>query len=216
MGLVAKLLSFARVTRNDANVSDVKADPGGGPNVTAEHFAAPGDDAHPLPGDYPYLAPTQQRGRFAAVGYVDPKNEQKAQPGERRLYARDAETGEAVFEIWIKADGSGTLSNANGSVTLDPDGGSSIVSPSGAFTVAADGYIGGANESGSFELLAGGNFVVNGVTIDTSGNISGANTIEASSTIKGAGITDTANNVTLGTHIHEASGSPTTPPTPGT
>ena len=52
MGRVAKLLSFVRLTRNNAKVSDVKIDPGGGPNITVEHFAAPGDDSFPLKTDY--------------------------------------------------------------------------------------------------------------------------------------------------------------------
>jgi hypothetical protein len=52
MGLIAKLLSFVRVERNGAKINDVKVDPGGGPNITAEHFAPIGDDAHPLPGDF--------------------------------------------------------------------------------------------------------------------------------------------------------------------
>ena len=45
MGLIAKLLSFTRVTRNNAKISDVKVNPGGGPNITVEHYATPGDDS---------------------------------------------------------------------------------------------------------------------------------------------------------------------------
>lgn len=152
-GLIGRVLSFVRVERNGAQTSDVKVNPGGGPNVTAEHFAPPGDDSHPLPTDYAYTAPTPQRGRQVAVGYVDPLNTPQAQPGEKRIYARDS-GGAVVVEVWLKNDGEATIFNANGEVTL-----------------GADGSILGQNGAGSFELQAGGTFAVNGVTIDPSGNI---------------------------------------------
>jgi len=153
MGLIGRVLSFVRTSRNAAQVSDVKMDPGGGVNVTAEHFAPPGDDAFPLNTDYVYAAATPQRGRVAAVGYIDPKNTPKAAAGEKRIYSRDA-NGAAVADHWLKADGSVTTENENGSMTL-----------------GADGSILGQNASGSFELQAGGDFVVNGVVITPAGLI---------------------------------------------
>lgn len=104
MGL-GRLLSFIRGSRNGAKLSDVKLDPGGGPNVTAEHFSAPGDDAHPLPGDYVVGVSIQRSGGSAVVGYMDPKNDQKAAAGEKRIYARDGD-GKSVAEMWLKNDGS--------------------------------------------------------------------------------------------------------------
>lgn len=187
MGLIGRILSFVRAERNGAQISDVKTDPGGGPNVTLEHFAPAGDDTHPLPGDYVYGAPSPQRGRYAAVGYVDPANQSKAQPGEKRTYARNAD-GEQVGEVWLKADGTIVSENDEGTVTLAPDGshdaqnaeGRTTLAADGSFeaqngsgsvTLAANGSILGQNAAGSFELQAGGNFVVNGVTITTSGQI---------------------------------------------
>ena len=41
----------------------------------------------------------------------------------------------------------------------------------------ANGSIIGANDNGSFELKTGGDFIINGLTIDNSGNISGTGTI---------------------------------------
>ena len=70
MGRIAKLLSFLRTSRNEAKISDVKVDPGGGPNITAEHFAAAGDDSHPLPGDYVALNTDSGSGRESAIGYL--------------------------------------------------------------------------------------------------------------------------------------------------
>lgn len=190
MGRIAKLLSFVRSAINGTKVSNVKVNPGGGANITAQHFSAPGDDSHPLPDDSVATMPVQRTGSEVAVGYLDPKSEQKAQPGDKRIYARDPDTGDTVVEIWLKGDGTALTSNANGSVTLSPDG-----------------SIKGTNGNGSFELQAGGNFVVNGVTIDTSGNISTAGKINADD------VTADNQDVTLSTHLTPSLGAP---PTPGT
>lgn len=179
MGRIARLLSFVRLTRNDANVSDVKVNPGGGPNITAEHFADAGDDSHPLITDYVALNEDSGSGRETAIGYLDPLNEPKAQPGEKRIYGRDADSGAVVVEVWLKNDGTAVVSNDNGSVTLRPDGGTVVTTPESTFDAAADGSITGDNGNGSFQLQAGGDFLVNGVTIDTSGNITSPATITA-------------------------------------
>lgn len=181
MGRIARVLSFERVTRNGAKVTDVKVDPGGGAIITAEHFATPGDDSHPLPGDYVFIEDAPGSGRASVIGYLDPLNTPKAQPGDKRIYARDADTGAVVVEVWLQNDGTGTLSNDNGSAVLLPDGGSIATTPNGTFETKADGSIKGTNSSGSFELQAGGDFVVNGVTIDKTGNV----TIPTSLTLAG-------------------------------
>ena len=206
MGRIAKLLSFVRLTRNEAKVNDVKVDPGGGPNVTAEHFAAAGDDSHPLPGDYVALNTDSGSGRESAIGYLDPINGPKAQPGDKRIYARN-ENGVVIVEIWLKNTGEATILNGNGSVTLRPDGGAITTTPGSTFDAKADGSIKGDNGSGSFELQAGGDFLVNGVTIDTSGNISTGGKLNADD------VTADNQNVTLSTHTTPAFG---VPPTPGT
>lgn len=101
-------------------VSDTKVDPGGGALREAQHFAPLGDDAHPLAGDYA-VAVAVQGSRLVVVGYVDPKNAQSAQPGERRIYARDA-SGAEVCSVWLKSDGSIVAQNANGVLTLEAGG----------------------------------------------------------------------------------------------
>lgn len=171
MGRLAKILSFVRAERRGAKVSDVKADPGGGPNITAEHFAPTGEDAHPLPGDYVATSRAAGTGRETAVGYLDPKNESKAQAGEKRIYARDPDTGDVVVEIWLKNDGEALAINANGSVKLRPDGGSVVTTPESTFDCAADGSITGQNANGAFSLETGGDFVVNGAKITTGGDV---------------------------------------------
>jgi hypothetical protein len=48
VGRLARLLSFARTTFNQAKVSDVTFDQGGGANIKGHHYSSPGDDAYPL------------------------------------------------------------------------------------------------------------------------------------------------------------------------
>ena len=177
MGWVARVRSFVRVTRNGAKISDVQVDTGGGPNVTPEHFAPPGDDSFPLDTDYATGHSVQQTGRVAVTGYIDPKNTPKAQKGDKRIYARDSSSGAVVVEVWLKNDGTGTLSNDNGSVTLRPDGSAIITTPGSTFDAKADGSIKGDNGSGSFELQTSGDFVVNGVTIAANGDVTIPNSL---------------------------------------
>lgn len=155
MGL-GKLLSFVRGLRNGAKISDVKLDPGGGPNVTAEHFSAPGDDAHPLVGDYVINVIIQRSGGSAVVGYLDPKNEQKAAPGEKRIYARDS-GGASIVELWLKNDGTAVLENNNGSVILAANGNITIN--------GADITINGES------ITVNGPTNINGATIPLSGEV---------------------------------------------
>lgn len=121
MGRISKLLSFVRGIRNGANISDVKIDPGGGANITGEHFSAPGEDAHPLLGDYVVTVEVQRSGGEVIVGYIDPTNESKAQAGDKRIYARDNNSA-TIVEVWLKNDGSATISNATGTLILQADG----------------------------------------------------------------------------------------------
>ena len=196
MGRLAKILSFIRVIRNDAKVSDVKIDPGGGANVTVEHFAPPGDDSYPLDSDYVATMGIPRTGGEVAVGYVDPLNTPKANQGDKRIYARDANTGAVVVEVWLKNDGTAIVSNDEGSATLQPDGGTIVTTPNSTFDAAADGSIKGDNGSGSFELQSGGDFVVNGVTIDISGNIIAPANVTAVGTV-GAAIVAATTGLTV-------------------
>jgi len=170
VGRIAKLLSFVRLTRNGAKVSDVKIDPGGGANITGEHFAPPGDDSHPLKTDYVITSKLPRTGNEAIIGYIDPISEPVALEGDKRIYGRDAD-GITKNQVWLKNDGSILSSNDNGSALLRPDGGTIITTPGSTFDAAADGSIKGINGAGSFELQSGGDFVVNGVTIKANGDV---------------------------------------------
>ena len=183
MGRLAKLLSFIRVTRNGAKISDVKVDPGGGANVTVEHFAPPGDDSHPLESDYVATMGVHRTGGEVAIGYVDPLNTPKANQGDKRIYARDANTGAVVVEVWLKNDGTAIVSNDDGSVVLN-----------------SNGSIKGDNGSGSFELQSGGDFVINGVIIDTNGNITSPATVSAATVAATTALTVAGKEMSGHTH----------------
>lgn len=140
MGFIARLLSFTRTERDGAKLSDVKVDPGGGANITGDHFADAGDDSHPLPTDYAYLGKNKQSGGYSPVGYADPINSPAAGPGEKRIYGRDPATGLVVNEVWLKSDSSVIISNALGAIELKADGSvdinGAIISPLGAIQTA--------------------------------------------------------------------------------
>lgn len=120
-GLTAKLLSFYRTTRGSAKLSAGKIDPGAGANRTGDVVCPANEDAVPLPGDYTAALEVQGTGRVVLVGFVNTQDTQKAQAGEKRIYARDA-GGAEVVELWLKSDGSATLSNGAGYLTLEASG----------------------------------------------------------------------------------------------
>lgn len=69
-----------------------------------------------------------------------------------------------------------------------------------------DGQVLITNAMGSFTLEAGGNVVINGVTIDTSGNIFGAADVTASGTVEGSTVEGTSSLKGAGVehvgHVH--------------
>ncbi len=140
MGRIAKLLSFVRTLRNGANLSDVEANPGGSPNITGSHFADPGDDSNPLPGDYVALITDLGTGRENIVGYLDIKNLQKSAAGDKRIYSRDA-SGAQISEVWLKNDGTILSQNSAVSCQLDPSGTATIQNAAGSITLQADGEV---------------------------------------------------------------------------
>ncbi|MBT56161.1 MAG: hypothetical protein CMF72_22520 [Mameliella sp.] len=193
MGLIAKVLSYTRIAdRFGAKVSDVKHDPGGGANETGEHFQAANQDAVPLPGDYLLTVSVQRTGGEVVVGFIDPKQEQTAQPGEYRAYARDAD-GAQVVQIHLKQDGTAVINNAEATVEMKPSG-----------------EVSTQNASGFYKLLASGVVDINGFTINTDGSAESpvsvtAPTVDGTSSVQAAG-------KELVDHTH--AGSPTAPSGP--
>lgn len=94
----------------------------------------------------------------------------------------------------------------------DPDG--AIVA---TIWLQGDGTISISNaEGGVIEMAPGGDVTINGVTIDTEGNISTGGDIDAAGDITATGeVTAGAVPIALSTHTHTDSiGGPTTPPLP--
>ena len=104
MGLIGTLLELLRTTVEGTPITDLKVDPGGGTNVTAELYQAAGDDASPLPDDTVAVVEIPGTGRYIAIGFIDPKNEPTAAPGERRLYSRNSD-GDIQVTIRLSNDG---------------------------------------------------------------------------------------------------------------
>lgn len=140
LGVLARVLSFTRTQRNGAKLSDVKLDPGGGPNITGEHLADPGDDSYPLTTDYAAAMSIPRGGGKVPIAYADTINTPKAEEGEKRIYGRDPATGLAVNEVWLKSDGSVIIANALGAIELKADGSvninGAVISAAGEVTSA--------------------------------------------------------------------------------
>ena len=193
MGRIGRVLNVLRARRNNARVTDVQVDPGGGANVTGEQVLPPGYDGIALDDDYSCAVEIQGTGREAIVGYADTRSVPRAGPGDARIYARSDATTEAA-QVWTRANGTIVASNANGSFTLNPDGSGRI-----------------SNGSGSFELQAGGTVVINGVQIDPQGNITTNGDIQGASVDANSSLTVNGFEVAAHTHTSTAPGSPTGP-----
>lgn len=184
IGAIGRLLNFNRSENNGTNFSQAVVDRGAGVSSTVEYFQPVGDDSHPLPGDYVILIPVRRQGGYSAVSYIDPKNEQVAAAGEKRIYARNA-AGDAVCIVWLKNDGSVHITNENGSFVMQANG-----------DVVINGVI----------IKANGD-------IDAPGRIDADGNIETPNIVKGFNVISTETNNTLGAHVHPSNGSPPIPGT---
>ena len=117
---IAKVLSFFRTDRGGVKLSEVKLDPDGGSNITADHFSSPGDDSFPLSTDFAVTVNVQ--GGEAAIAYADSINEKESTEGDVRKIGRDPSTGFSVNQVWLKSDGSVVISNNLGAIELKADG----------------------------------------------------------------------------------------------
>lgn len=187
MGFRADVKEFTRSTVEGAHAPEAKCDRGDGDGVTAYHFAPPGDDSQPLAGDDAFLSEDEGSGNVQALGYVDPTTEPKAGPGEKRIYAR-SEPGTVACEVWLKADGTITVTNGTATFELAPDGIATLSNENGSIELAADGAASVSNGQGSIDLDAAGN-----VTVTTPLGTFGA-----------------------ATHTHTTPFGPSGPPMPGT
>lgn len=199
MGWIATVKSFIRTQRRNAYISDVTVDVGAHENRQAEHYAPVGDDSVPLRTDFALAHKVTFSGRVAVSSYLDPINPPKAIEGDKRIYAREPSTGLAVTQIWLKSDGSATLSTEHGVLILSKDG-----------SITAN------NSNGGFGLVPNGDFIVNGVTITSAGEFK-ANGV----TIDTSGAVDVPSSLKLASkelagHTHNINGGSSAPgPTGG-
>lgn len=151
MGFLATVLEFLRSSDQGTPTPEAKCDRGGDDTVTGFHFAPPGVDSAPLPGDVAYLGDDLGTGNAQILGYQDTQNAGVAAGGELRTYAR-AGDGSIVAEIWIKADGSILVSSVLGgsSVELGPDGAIALSNALGGVEIDAAGNVVATTPLGTF------------------------------------------------------------------
>jgi hypothetical protein len=149
MGFLGTVVSFTRSVVQGAHAPEAKVTRGGDDSITAYHFASPGDDSYPLPGDVTYLGDDTGKGTAQILGYQDPKTPPGAVAGEKRIYARSG-PGVVSAEIWLKADGTLLLKNAQSSLELRPDGSASVKNALGAIDLAASGDVNVTTPLGTF------------------------------------------------------------------
>jgi len=121
MGRITKLLSFLRTSKNGAKYSETKINKTAGDNITTEHFSDIGDDSFPLANDYVAIVEIPRTGGSIAVGYIDPKNAQKSNAGDKRIYSRDS-NGNEIAQIWLKNDGTIISENSKSKIEQLPNG----------------------------------------------------------------------------------------------
>lgn len=121
------LVSAYSATGDDG--PEIEADLGGGDPAILDVYASPGEDSPPLEGDYVAAINVDPHGeQLATVAYAD-ETERIAEPGEKRIYARNA-AGEITAELHMKGDGSVTIQAAAGAVVEIADDGAITLSGS--------------------------------------------------------------------------------------
>ncbi len=104
-GTLGTVIAVERKVEEDgSHLVDVQVDAGGGDILDAELYQAPGEDSLPMAGDSALLQEAPGSGAQAVIGFNDPHNVGKAEPGERRGYSRKAD-GTPAAEYWLKANG---------------------------------------------------------------------------------------------------------------
>ncbi len=164
MAIISRILDTIRRVRYGANVTDVKVNKGSSITISAENYASAGDDANPLPNDYAILSEIPRIGTYASHGFIDPKNANITNPGEKRIYARDS-SGTIKATIYLKNDGEIVIENDNVTATLSALGGFNV-----------------ANNLGFIDLNATGLVSVNGFTFapgSTGGSTGGSITVDS-------------------------------------
>lgn len=138
MGFITEITAVEQNERNGVEFRQLKVNAEATWALTVEQFSSAGDDSPPMTGDYAATTSLTRKGGQAAVGYIDPKLTPVSNPGEKRVYSRDA-NGAEVAQLYLKNDGSVQLSNSAGSFQLLSNGNLNlngvIIDPSGTITL---------------------------------------------------------------------------------
>lgn len=140
MGGINIIKSVIRRVRN-ISVLDLTLDPGGGSNITSEHFSSAGDDSFPLPFDKAVTVDIRRSGGEVVVGYLDTKNPGITVGGEKRIISRDPITGLPVSQVYLKTDGEIEVSNAAALVIIKANGDVEASNGAASIKINASGEI---------------------------------------------------------------------------
>lgn len=181
MGRIGIINSFRRTEKLGMSIGEATVEIGGDERITAQLFESPGGNSVPKIGDWVHVASQPGTGRWSIVGWIDPKNKQKAQDGDQRSYARDS-NGNVVVESWLKNDGSGVMANNFGTIELTPHGAGII-----------------SNDFGIIELKENGEINLNGIIIKANGEMIVPTKITAPSvSVSGREINNHTHNILSG------------------
>ena len=126
-----------------ANGAEVTASPGYGQySRRGKVFQQAGDEAPPLPGDVGAFFEVPGTRDYVLTGVADLDNQGEAQPGERRVFARDPENREPVAWLHLFRDGRAVIERTEGTaIRLETDGSVELESAGTTLTVRADGEV---------------------------------------------------------------------------
>ena len=188
MGRIASVVEFLKNKIGDITVAEIKGDLGKEDIFTGSLFQGAGCDSAPLAGDFMITHGIPETGGSSVVGFIDPKNEPKAEGGEKRIYSRK-EDGSLAAEFHLKKDGSVDLKTekstieigSDGAISISNEGAINLSNGSGNIEIASDGAISVSNSSsisitngtGAVEVGADGSIDLNGVTVDAAGIVQG-------------------------------------------
>lgn len=113
MARIGEILEVIRTTSDaGAEQTDVKIDLGGGNVVTAILYQNPGEDSHPLAGEFALCVESVGRGGWAMIAAMDPRLVATAMAGERIVASRTA-LGALAAKVHLKADGTTEINGAD-------------------------------------------------------------------------------------------------------
>ena len=75
-----------------------------GQNQLCDQYGPSGEDAPPIKDDRVLLVKVEGSGRFVSAGVLT--QSQDAEPGDKKMYSRDSDSGDVKAYIWLKNDGS--------------------------------------------------------------------------------------------------------------